>query len=305
MIWINVGPQAPATNPQPVGIKGKGITTDNVHVQLHRRKVEALHLLLSFVVSTKHYLREEDGLNYPDYLGVLPASFVRTASMASGHYPSKAYSMTSHDGTVSGQTTPDSIRPDATKRVRVKRSKHQLMDPSTPLLCEHRTVDFASEDASFPLPLLIAHELSRIIYGFRRDGFLETVGPAGLNAFTQQISGFVSQLTAMERIANTPIPKSYAIHLKQCVSLYLFALPMTLVNDLGWTTVPLVTAVAFTFMGIEGIADEIEMPFGHDERDLPLDRYCEDLKEEINYMIERLPEGGEGWRGFDDGEGDD
>jgi putative membrane protein len=207
MIWINVGPQAPATNPQPVGIKGKGITTDNVHVQLHRRKVEALHLLLSFVVSTKHYLREEDGLNYPDYLGVLPASFVRTASMASGHYPSKAYSMTSHDGTVSGQTTPDSIRPDATKRVRVKRSKHQLMDPSTPLLCEHRTVDFASEDASFPLPLLyvgysltlltslklityllsrIAHELSRIIYGFRRDGFLETVGPAGLNAFTQQ-----------------------------------------------------------------------------------------------------------------------
>lgn len=64
---------------------------------------------------------------------------------------------------------------------------------------------------------------------------------------------------------------------------------MTLVHDLGWATVPVVTAVAFTFMGIEGIADEIEMPFGssssldittnfhlpefflgHDERDLPL-----------------------------------
>jgi putative membrane protein len=37
---------------------------------------------------------------------------------------------------------------------------------------------------------------------------------------------------------------------------------MTLVHDLGWATVPVVTAVAFTFMGIEGIADEIEMPFG-------------------------------------------
>jgi len=45
---------------------------------------------------------------------------------------------------------------------------------------------------------------------------------------------------------------------------------MTLVNDLGWGTIPLVTAVAFTFMGIEGIADEIEMPFGTDQRDLPL-----------------------------------
>jgi ion channel-forming bestrophin family protein len=27
-------------------------------------------------------------------------------------------------------------------------------------------------------------------------------------------------------------------------------------------TIPIVTVVAFTFMGIEGIADEIEMPFG-------------------------------------------
>jgi len=50
--------------------------------------------------------------------------------------------------------------------------------------------------------------------------------------------------------------------LKQCVTLYLFALPFTLVNDLGWGTIPIVTVVAFTFMGIEGIADEIEMPFG-------------------------------------------
>jgi putative membrane protein len=37
---------------------------------------------------------------------------------------------------------------------------------------------------------------------------------------------------------------------------------LTLVNDLGWSTIPIVTVVAFTLMGIEGIADEIEMPFG-------------------------------------------
>ena len=80
----------------------------------------------------------------------------------------------------------------------------------------------------------------------------------------------IDMMTSMERIANTPIPRSYSIHLKQCVSLYLFALPFTLVKDLGWTMVPLVTVVAFTLMGIEGIADEIEMPFGTDACDLPL-----------------------------------
>jgi len=87
--------------------------------------------------------------------------------------------------------------------------------------------------------------------------------------------------------------------------LYLFSLPFTMVKDLGWSTIPIVTVVAFTFMGIEGIADEIEMPFGNDEMDLPLDRYCHDLKEELDYMIDRLPEGGPGAHGYDDGEGDD
>ena len=36
-----------------------------------------------------------------------------------------------------------------------------------------------------------------------------------------------------------------------------------MVKELGWATVPIVTAVSFTFMGIEGIAEEIEMPFGN------------------------------------------
>ena len=72
----------------------------------------------------------------------------------------------------------------------------------------------------------------------------------------------VDMMTAMERVANTPIPRSYSIHLKQCVTLYLFVLPFTLIKDLGWAMVPIVTVVAFTLMGIEGIADEIEMPFG-------------------------------------------
>ena len=79
-------------------------------------------------------------------------------------------------------------------------------------------------------------------------------------------------MTCMERVANTPIPRSYSIHLKQCVTLYLFSLPFTLVRELGWGMIPIVTVVAFTLMGIEGIAEEIEMPFGLDSLDLPLGR---------------------------------
>jgi len=315
-IWVSVAlppnEDAPLSNAK--GIKPKSDITAN---QLRRRKIEALKLCLSFAFAVKHYLRGEDGVHYDDFHGVLPASFARydesgfhiqhNSASASGSYAATRNDSIDREAD-SGRTTPDGPRPNASKRVRAKRSKQQISDASTPLLSNtHRTVEFHAyaDEASLPLPLAIAHELTRILFNFRKEGFLETVGPAGTNAMVQLISSMVDQLSAMERVANTPIPVSYRVHLKQCVTLYLFALPFTLVGDLGWSTVPIVTAVAFTFMGIEGIADEIEMPFGTDERDLPTDRYCHDLKEEINYVIERMPEGGEGLYGYDDGMGDD
>ncbi|KAJ6623435.1 Bestrophin, RFP-TM, chloride channel-domain-containing protein [Mycena sp. CBHHK59/15] len=312
LVWINVA--LPPTDEQPLHTKGKTPTTELTDNQLRRRKIDALRLCLSFAFSVKHYLRGEDGIHWDDYRGVLPASFIRAdetgyntqRTTATGSYAATRNNSLAASLELNGSSG-DTNKSDATKRVRPKRSKPQV-NQNTPLLAStHRTVEFHpfADEASMPLPLAIAHELTRIVFQFRREGFLETVGPAGTNAMTGLIQSMVDQMTSMERVANTPIPVSYGIHLKQCVTLYLFALPLTLVKELGWATIPLVTVVAFTFMGIEGIADEIEMPFGSDPGDLPLDRYCQDLKEEIDYLIERLPEGGEGVHGHDDGEGDD
>lgn len=96
---------------------------------------------------------------------------------------------------------------DATKRIRVKRSKDRLKaagkTAATPLMSSlQHTIDFSTDpDAlSTPLPMVyarpflvlqrllltctyrLAHELSRALFKFRRDGYLETVGPAGVNA---------------------------------------------------------------------------------------------------------------------------
>ena len=45
--------------------------------------------------------------------------------------------------------------------------------------------------------------------------------------------------------------------------------------------IAVVTVVSFTLMGIEGIADEIEMPFGTDYHDLPMDRICSEVRGEV------------------------
>ncbi|TFK72512.1 UPF0187-domain-containing protein [Pluteus cervinus] len=309
LIWVNVAP--PPTTEQPPGTKGKTPTSNHSHAEIRRRKAEAVRLTMAYVVAVKHYLREEDGLGWDDFDGLIPNSLAfydtdgyGTLKSAPSTLLSRHHQVDSPVDSKSGHTTPDGSKVDPTRRIRPKRSKARIstLTSSTPLLT--RSLDFRG-NISMPLPLVIAYELTKAVFLFRKDGYLETVGPAGTNSMTQMVQSMSDQLSTMERIANTPIPRSYGIHLKQCVSLYLFALPLTLVNELGWGAVPLVTVVAFTFMGIEGIAEEIEMPFGTDDRDLPLDRYCEDLREEIDFLIERLPESGEGLHGYDDGEGDD
>ncbi len=160
MIWVNVGPQASQTPAEPpVNSKVKM----DLQAALRRRKVDALHLCLSFVFATKHYLRDEDGLNYPDYLGVLPPSFARLAGKAMDNYQATRSSSVaaSHEGGLSGTATPDFNKSDATKRVRAKRSKQQLTNSSTPLLHDRRSADFYlfSDEASLPVPLMYVSQV--------------------------------------------------------------------------------------------------------------------------------------------------
>ncbi|KAI9634914.1 Bestrophin, RFP-TM, chloride channel-domain-containing protein, partial [Dioszegia hungarica] len=138
------------------------------------------------------------------------------------------------------------------------------------------------------LPLII-----RTIFRFRRMGCLEAVGPAGMNAMQALVQSMTDQLGAMERIVQTPIPVIFGVHLKQTVTLFLFILPFTLVDLMGWKMVFIVTCGAFTMMGVEHIAAQVEMPFGTDACDLNLDLYCNELLYECEAILERLPEGDE------------
>ena len=54
----------------------------------------------------------------------------------------------------------------------------------------------------------------------------------------------------------------FGVHLKQTVYLYLTILPFTLVDLMGWKMIVIVASCAFTMMGVEHIAAQVEMPFG-------------------------------------------
>jgi putative membrane protein len=99
------------------------------------------------------------------------------------------------------------------------------------------------------------------------------------------MNNLMDNLGGCERILKTPIPTAYVIHLNQLVLIYCLILPFQFVKDLGWWTGIFVAIVSFALFGIEQIGVEIENPFGYDFNDLPLDKICQTIQNNLEEFI--------------------
>lgn len=167
LVWISVA-LPPTESSLPENLKGKvQFSTATTAGQLRKQKQELIKLSLGFAFAVKHYLRGEDGLDWDDYLDVLPTSFLklghndRTTSenpsrRSSIIAPSANNSPTSVSGNGDGRETPD-----ATKRIRVKRSRRNLSRRATLLEGSHWHGGYSAidvhADITMPLPLMCAY----------------------------------------------------------------------------------------------------------------------------------------------------
>ncbi|KAM0787940.1 hypothetical protein ACM66B_006145 [Microbotryomycetes sp. NB124-2] len=292
--WINVGAAGPVKSPSTCENDPKLSTKD------HEAKVKALRLMVAFPVAVKHHLRSEYGTDYDDLRALLSSKVQKTAQEIGFVYkPAQSDS-------VRTPTTPHVPKPARAGPFSIRQEVESL-DPEAALLNDERTPLVFKDDGardkmqnylarpSLALPLVIAHELSLYFATCKKMGLLESIGPAGYNALQASVTSLVDQFTVVERLAGVGIPTTYLIHLKQCVSVFLMTLPLVLVESMGYTMVPFVSICAFTLMGIEGIASEIEMPFGVDESDLPLSLFCTELHNEIEHMTMHLAASADDW----------
>jgi len=258
-----------------------------------QEKIKHVKLLLAFAVAVKHHLRLEFGIDWYDLKDLLPeglqlASFDGNAAQdntilgaGSDEDPNRhdanrpSEDMPNIQGTL--RNLANRIPPTTYARLRTSYS------------ADETTIWFqASEwgtevDASMSLPLEIIYHVSLYV-DKKRIPISDTYYAAVAN-----LSSLVDIFGNLERIGNTPIPFAYYIHLKQAVFIYVWVLPLTLVEKLGWIIVPTVFMIGFILFGVEAIGAEIENPFGYDKNDLPLDGYCQDLEAEIKYLQRHIP----------------
>jgi putative membrane protein len=101
----------------------------------------------------------------------------------------------------------------------------------------------------------------------------------------EELRSFTNIVGSCERIRKTPIPYSYSSFIKRMIFLYVITLPLGLIEDLKWATIPIVLFVFYAFASLELIAEEIEDPFGYEQNDLPTDEIANTIKKNLAEII--------------------
>ncbi|MDN5289038.1 MAG: hypothetical protein JWR38_5312 [Mucilaginibacter sp.] len=116
-------------------------------------------------------------------------------------------------------------------------------------------------------PVMLMKEMGLWIKESRDENRMDSIIQV---AFDDNLGKLSDIIGGCERVASTPIPYTYRVLLHRTVYVYCFLLPFGFVDSLGWFTPLIVTFIAYTFVALEAIADEIEEPFGLESNDLAL-----------------------------------
>lgn len=96
------------------------------------------------------------------------------------------------------------------------------------------------------------------------------------------VEGLINELShilgSCERIRSTPIPFAYLLLLHRTVHVYCYLLPFGLVATVGWMSPIVVSFMAYAFLGLDALGDEISNPFAAKSNALALDAICRSIE---------------------------
>ncbi|KAH9819454.1 Bestrophin, RFP-TM, chloride channel-domain-containing protein [Melampsora americana] len=295
--WISIGAPPP----------GHDMNIEILSPDEIRTKARCLRLMVAFVIAVKRHIRGQYGIDYEDLRAVLPPVFYQQINTPGFGYdaadadienPIHTEVLTDRSPDLSGDS---GLEPGTTNSSTNQVTSSAIPSRSAPRDCKSRrrpTSVFATQVEEWQGADLAnsMSETSPLLRKMASDHRLEDSTAVVVHNYLARpslplplgVMTMTDLFGQMETLADVKIPACYGIHLKQCTTLYLFALPLTLASDLKWMLIPFVTIVAFTLMGIEALARECEDPFGTDASDLPLDYMCAELRNEIEHLIAKL-----------------
>lgn len=120
-------------------------------------------------------------------------------------------------------------------------------------------------------PCAALDRLARLVASAHHAGSIDGFGARALDT---RIASMAEQQAGCERIAGTPLPFVYSLLIYRTTYLYCLLLPLALVDAAGWLTPIFVGIVAYVFLGLAEVSEELSHPFGTTPNALPLDAIC-------------------------------
>lgn len=95
-----------------------------------------------------------------------------------------------------------------------------------------------------------------------------------------------------ERIKNTVFPATYGLYIHLAMNLFIILLPFGLLDSCGFFEIPLVIAIAASFMLIEKMAIHLQDPFENKPTDTPMTTISTNIEKDLKQMLNdhHLPE---------------
>lgn len=112
-----------------------------------------------------------------------------------------------------------------------------------------RPADFARLRKASSMPLFCIESLMRMVQRYATDA----VPADAKRMMNLSIHNLMAPFADADRIKNNPVAFAYITHLRLLLVIYLTALPLALVESLGWSTIPVFFAISYSLMSLEMI----------------------------------------------------
>jgi ion channel-forming bestrophin family protein len=126
-------------------------------------------------------------------------------------------------------------------------------------------------DGPLPRPCDALDTIATLLAAARRDGTLDGYGA---RALAERLASITLAQAGAERIARTPLPYVYSLLIYRTTYLYCLLLPLALAGPAGWLAPLFVGIVAYVFLGLAEVTEDLAHPFGNTPNALPLDAIC-------------------------------
>ncbi len=128
------------------------------------------------------------------------------------------------------------------------------------------------EDLATPHPPCTKlNQMTEVVASAAPDGFAR-------RALAERLASIALAQAGCERIATTPLPYVYSLLIFRTTYLYCGLIPFGLIETAGWLSPVFVAIMAYIFIGLAEVTEELAHPFGETVNGLPLDAMCRTIE---------------------------